>query len=92
MLEIIQGVFIVIFSSSIGITTLIGFLLSYVTVKPFSIGLHRKIVSKIANYAYLLGTFVTQYSSSMKIKLHGDDYPKNSSSLVIMNHSSRTDW
>ncbi len=92
MLEIAQGIFIVLFSSSIGITALVGFTLSYVAFRPFSLALHRRVVSEIASYAYQLTSFITLYSSKMRMKLHADQVPRDKSSLVIMNHSSRTDW
>lgn len=83
---------LVTFVCSLGAISLILFGITSFLVKPFSLALYRRIITPFAALTFTLCTFITQRWSKMKILLDGDAYPKGSSSLVILNHSSRTDW
>lgn len=92
VIGVIKVLILVSFTCSLGAITLLLFWMSSLLVKPFSLGLYRRIVTAISSLTFNIATFITQRWSRMIILLKGDAYPQESSSLVILNHSSRTDW
>lgn len=93
--DVIRGVkafFISLLACAVGIVTLILLAVAYVTVRPFSLAYYRKVVTRISGYCFLYAAFITQKWSKLRIFTKGDNYPKDHSALVILNHSSRTDW
>lgn len=87
-----NALLISLFSCIIGFVSLIIVGLNYVIVKPFSLSMYRKITTKLCGGIFLLPSFILQRWSKMKLFSVGDEFPKDSSTLIILNHSSRTDW
>lgn len=75
------------FSFCIGAVTLTIFTLSYAMVRPFSLARHRKIITIISCFSLQIASFILQEWSRIIIVLEGDAYNRESSALIILNHS-----
>lgn len=66
--------------------------LSYLLVRPISLGKHRR-VCLILNHAFLLcSTFLLERWSGVTFRMYGDRIVGDRSHLCIINHHSDVDW
>lgn len=66
--------------------------LSYIFVRPLSLGRHRKICLLFAQAFFLCSTFLLERWSSITFKLYGDRILPHPSQLTVINHLSNVDW
>ncbi len=65
---------------------------SYLTVRQVSLTFHRKIVTAVSYCFLLVGSFLLQHWSKVRLVTYGDTVPSNASVLVLANHSSNIDF
>jgi len=75
-----------------GVVTFVLEILSYLTVRHFSLTRHRKLVTAVSYCFLTVGSFLLEHWASIKLVTYGDVIPLTSSALCICNHSSNIDW
>lgn len=84
------AVFVLLFGAGVVACVLEG--ASYVLVRPFSLKLHRRLVTLVSHAFLLVGTLLLQRWSRIRLVTHGDALPKMASAMFIVNHCSNIDW
>lgn len=65
---------------------------SYLTLRQISETTHRKLVTRVSYCFLLVGTFLLQHWSKIRLITYGDSIPDSASVLCIVNHYSNIDF